>query len=275
MQVSLAFRPFHPRLARFYPARLQARRILHIQARTERSICRKSPESTLPGPTSTKIVTPRFDHFMYRVEPPHRLRHLPDQRLTRLIPSRNRLRIHIRDHGNSQCVEFRRAQIRLQAAAAPAPSARNGTAPKPATSPRVSLRSAKQFPLPASQPPRSPKSPFAPVNSSSQVKPRCGLPLFCRYQLLRRERSPRIAAIAPSPTGTASCIYFPRLRAIFTASAKVQSARRHNRGVFPRLCPAAKSGNDPRSPAPDTPQSKPSKSPVACFQFASALLPSL
>ena len=38
--------------------------------------------------------------------------------------------------------------------------------------------------------------------------------------------------MVPTPTGTASCMYFPRLRTVRTASAKVDSARSHVRGIL-------------------------------------------
>jgi len=44
---------------------------------------------------------------------------------------------------------------------------------------------------------------------------------------------PRIAAIAPTPTGTASCIYLPRLRTVRTASANVNVPAPHGPNTRP------------------------------------------
>ena len=58
---------------------------------------------------------------------------------------------------------------------------------------------------------------------------------------------PRIAAIAPTPTGTASCMYLPRLRTVRTASAKLIVPAETCAEYSPRLCPATKLGFKPFS----------------------------
>ena len=52
----------------------------------------------------------------------------------------------------------------------------------------------------------------------------------------------RIAAIAPTPTGTASCIYLPRLRTVRTASAKLMLPAATCAEYSPSECPATKLG---------------------------------
>jgi hypothetical protein len=47
-----------------------------------------------------------------------------------------------------------------------------------------------------------------------------------------------IAAIAPCPAGTASCMYVPRLRTSFTASANFNDPAATSAEYSPRLCPA-------------------------------------
>ena len=54
--------------------------------------------------------------------------------------------------------------------------------------------------------------------------------------------SPRIAAIAPSPTGTASCMYRPRRRTVRRASAKDSVPAATCAEYSPRLWPAANDG---------------------------------
>ncbi len=58
---------------------------------------------------------------------------------------------------------------------------------------------------------------------------------------------PKIAAIAPSPTGTACCMYLPRLRTVRTASAKFRVPAATCAEYSPRLCPATKAGVVPFS----------------------------
>ena len=57
--------------------------------------------------------------------------------------------------------------------------------------------------------------------------------------------SPRIAAIAPSPTGTASCMYRPLRRTVRRASAKDSVPAATCAEYSPRLCPAAKCARTP------------------------------
>src|SRR5207244_4280383 len=59
--------------------------------------------------------------------------------------------------------------------------------------------------------------------------------------------SPMIAAIAPVPTGTASCMNSPRLRTIRTASANCSAPATTSAVYSPRLFPAVKAGRRPRS----------------------------
>ena len=56
---------------------------------------------------------------------------------------------------------------------------------------------------------------------------------------------PRIAAIAPSPTGTASCMYRPRRLTVRRASAKDNVPAATCAEYSPRLCPAATAGASP------------------------------
>jgi len=56
---------------------------------------------------------------------------------------------------------------------------------------------------------------------------------------------PSIAAIAPTPTGTADCIYLPRLRTVRTASAKGESAGSNVSGVFPERVSRNEAGRYP------------------------------
>ena len=60
-------------------------------------------------------------------------------------------------------------------------------------------------------------------------------------------RSPRIAAMAPSPAGTASCMYLPARRTRRTASANDSAPAATSAEYSPRLCPATKSGRTPFS----------------------------
>src|SRR4029077_1272223 len=59
--------------------------------------------------------------------------------------------------------------------------------------------------------------------------------------------NPIIAAIAPCPAGTASCIYWPRLRTSCTASENFSAPAATSPEYSPRLCPATKSGVIPFS----------------------------
>src|SRR5215472_301850 len=56
-----------------------------------------------------------------------------------------------------------------------------------------------------------------------------------------------IAAIAPTPCGTASCMYAPRLRTNRTASVNLSEPAQTSAEYSPRLCPATKSGSNPFS----------------------------
>src|SRR5205807_1461900 len=56
---------------------------------------------------------------------------------------------------------------------------------------------------------------------------------------------PRIAAIAPVPTGTASCISSPRRRTMRTASAKASAPATTSAEYSPRPWPATRSGRRP------------------------------
>src|SRR5260370_23554318 len=58
---------------------------------------------------------------------------------------------------------------------------------------------------------------------------------------------PMMAAIAPTPAGTASCMYVPRWRTSCTASASVSAPAATSAEYSPRLCPATKSGVKPFS----------------------------
>src|SRR6266571_1602719 len=58
---------------------------------------------------------------------------------------------------------------------------------------------------------------------------------------------PIIAAIAPTPAGTASCMYVPRFRTSCTASANFSAPAATSAEYSPRLCPATKSGVSPFS----------------------------
>ena len=49
---------------------------------------------------------------------------------------------------------------------------------------------------------------------------------------------PRIAAMAPTPMGTASCMYLPRLRTVQRASANVIVPEATCAEYSPKLCPA-------------------------------------
>src|SRR5689334_3682880 len=59
--------------------------------------------------------------------------------------------------------------------------------------------------------------------------------------------SPMIAAIAPVPTGTASCMNSPRLRTICAASRSDSAPAVTSAEYSPRLCPPASAGVSPRS----------------------------
>src|SRR5262245_22028973 len=56
-----------------------------------------------------------------------------------------------------------------------------------------------------------------------------------------------MAAMAPVPTGTASCMYCPRRRTIRTASAKASAPATTRAEYSPRLWPAARAGTRPCS----------------------------
>src|SRR5437763_2185952 len=58
---------------------------------------------------------------------------------------------------------------------------------------------------------------------------------------------PIMAAIAPTPAGTASRMYVPRLRTNCTASANFREPAATRAEYSPRLCPATKSGARPFS----------------------------
>src|SRR5579859_1485548 len=60
---------------------------------------------------------------------------------------------------------------------------------------------------------------------------------------------PITAAIAPTPCGTASCMYVPRLRTSCTASENFNPPAATSAEYSPRLCPATKSGFKPFSSA--------------------------
>ena len=53
---------------------------------------------------------------------------------------------------------------------------------------------------------------------------------------------PRTAAMAPSPTGTASCMYVPRRRTVRNASASPSVPAATWAEYSPRLCPARNAG---------------------------------
>src|SRR5580700_1097468 len=56
-----------------------------------------------------------------------------------------------------------------------------------------------------------------------------------------------MAAMAPTPAGTASCMYMPRLRTSWTASQNFKPPAATRAEYSPRLWPATKSGARPRS----------------------------
>ena len=70
--------------------------------------------------------------------------------------------------------------------------------------------------------------------------------------LLRRryiaQLPPITAAIAPVPTGTASCMYWPRARTVRTASDKLKAPAATSAEYSPRLCPATNDGRRFRFP---------------------------
>ncbi|MNG05998.1 hypothetical protein D3C84_892160 [compost metagenome] len=59
--------------------------------------------------------------------------------------------------------------------------------------------------------------------------------------------SPRIAAMAPCPAGTASCMSSPRRFTSFTASARLRLPAATSALYSPRLCPETKAGRAPPS----------------------------
>ena len=59
--------------------------------------------------------------------------------------------------------------------------------------------------------------------------------------------NPRMAAIAPVPTGTASCMNSPRRRTRLTASAKRRAPATTRAAYSPTLCPPTTAGTTPRS----------------------------
>ena len=80
----------------------------------------------------------------------------------------------------------------------------------------------------------------APENSDSPATPPVRSAAFLQISATCAASSPRIAAIAPSPAGTASCMYCPRCAHQPHRVGKIQPAGRHQRGIFAQAVPRDK-----------------------------------
>ena len=186
----------------------------------ERSICRISPHKTFPGPISTKVCTPSAisrrmlcSHFTAPVTCATSVARARNSSLTKDAST-----LHTTGY-TGFCI-FRCVQVRFQTVLR-------------GLHQRTMEGRAHGQQLSRALRPRSSAS-FAP-RSTAAVLPEITIcsgelifageqtsPCAASWQTAATfsNSMPRIAAIAPTPTGTASCIYFPRLRTVRTASAK-------------------------------------------------------
>ncbi len=198
------------------------------------------PVSTLPGPTSTKrSMPPRAIHEANRLHPTHRTVDLADQGVARRLARATGMRVDVGHHRRSAGRERRG---RERSVSGPPRAGRMSGEWKGADTGSGRARLA----------PRSLASAIARSTAAA-----CPAITVCSGRVVVRDRAdfargrglaatsstavasrPRIAAIAPTPTGTASCIRSPRRRTSRTASAKSSAPAATSAEYSPRLWPA-------------------------------------
>ena len=218
-----------------------------LNACTERSICRSRPLSTRPGPTSTNVVAPCSINSRMDSSQRTGKRHLAHQRFAGLVAAGDDAGVDVGDQRNAQGAKRAWRAGPSPGALAPAASIRCGKAPKPAASRRAWRRRPRLARRRASPPRRGRRLPSARANSDSRARPPVRRAALRQISATWPGRSPRIAAMAPSPAGTASCMYFPRRRTRRTASANASAPAATSAEYSPKLWPATKSGRTPFS----------------------------
>src|SRR5580698_7907073 len=215
-----------------------------LKTRTERSIWRSKPVRTLPGPTSTKTVTP--DSIISRMESSQRTGAVT----WRMRASRASSPVEMawestlvmsgifsalngvarKSGSRRRCAGIMRAQWkgaetgRITARLAPLCEAISTARFTAAAEPEMTVCSGEFK--------------FAGETISFSAA-------FLQMSATSVGERPRIAAMAPCPAGTASCMYFPRTRTNFTAAEKSTPPAATSAEYSPRLWPATKSGTIP------------------------------
>ena len=210
-----------------------------------RSICRTRPESTLPGPTSTNKSTPSARSCVL-IRPS-----APETSLAASIPREARKRLSplcaptLFTSGTCGILYSGRIQIRAKAILR---RLHQGAMERRADIQHDRAFGAARFGQihgPRDGRSASPQSQLARANSSWQERqPRPGR-LPGRFLPATAPSSPKIAAMAPWPTGTASCMYCPRLRTRRTASPDSKRPPRPGPNIHPGYGPATKSAGIP------------------------------
>ena len=203
---------------------------------TSESIRFIRPERTFPGPISTTRSIPP-NHPPHRLFPADRARYLGHQQVFHPLFGRIDLCLHVCHHRNLQIPDRNLLQLLLQ------------TLPRRFHQGRMERRADGK------------KNRLLPFLLHPLDRPLHGLRMagdddltraikigggkdLSRRTLLTKSFNlslsiPRTAAIAPSPTGTASCINRPRRRTIRTASGKARAPEATRALYSPRLWPAA------------------------------------
>ena len=206
--------------------------------------------STLPGPSSTTRVDAERRERLHRLLPAHRRGHLLDQQvldarrvLVRLRPRRWRPPAR-------RARSPRRAPARPPAARPPAASARSGTARSPAAASRAWRRRPWPARIARSTASVCPAITICPPPLSSRrlTTSRAGAASRHDGRAPSSADSPMIAAIAPTPAGTASCMNLPRRCTSRTASRSRSAPAATSAEYSPSEWPATTTGRSRRAP---------------------------
>ena len=204
------------------------------------------PERTWPGPISMNVSTPSTTSALDALLPANRSRHLTHQPFAALRGRRHDPGVHVVDEGDRGVGERQGGQVRREAHLRRhhqrAVEGRGDGEPHRPLGARglARLRGAVHGRRVARD---------HDLARGVHVGGRDDLPLGGRpqaFSIAARSR-PRIAAMAPSPTGTASCMYSPGARTVVAASRRVRLPAATRAEYSPRLCPATKSATTPRA----------------------------
>src|SRR5712664_3401667 len=217
-----------------------------FNAPTLRSICRSNPTSTRPGPTSTKVFTPssisrRTDSSQRTGMVTWRISASRASSPVSIVSASTLVTRGTRSAANSVCI----ISLSSLSCAGIMSAEWNG-----AETARITARFAPSCEAISTARFTAPACPEITVCSgefrfaAEQISP-CAARL--QASATTAGDNPIIAAMAPTPAGTASCMYVPRLRTSCTASANFSAPAATSAEYSPRLCLATKSGVSPFS----------------------------